>query len=245
MLPDAIRESNREITERTNTGPNERRLFLHSDLAFAYHGRILTILQLFPICCWERSSLGDADGQLHAPKFNLIAYRLSGGRTSTCRSFIATTDEIIASRARYEQGLSDWRRINHHRCSIPKPIESVYQRPPRGPRDTISISTGNGIIHDVSAHAFPRVAQFIANRNARKRIGFVSSANFHDGHPVQKLFSGWMALLDKNRIRNLYVHVGRDGRITFVRLQRWRTYSSRLDEHRRSHNQSMRWTWTL
>ena len=62
-----------------------------------------------------------------------------------------------------------------------------------------------GIIHDVSAHAFPRVAQFIANRNARKRIGFVLQT--FTMVAIQKLFTGWMALLDKNTFESHAVYV--------------------------------------
>ena len=125
-----------------------------------------------------------------------------------------STDEIASVRDRFTKGLLNCRQKLNLSTTIgvrtaTEVLEAYtnFYLPYQGYDDIDLQREYAGIIHDVSAHAFPRVAQFIANRNARKRIGFVSS-NLHNGHTIQKLFTGWMALLDKNTFESHAVYVG-------------------------------------
>ena len=120
--------------------------------------------------------------------------------------------EIIASRARYEQGLSDWRRRNDLARSIPQTIETFTndRLAEQGQNDLKLQRLYGTLVGTAVSQAFPRTFHYVGQRRDRRRIGFLS-ANFRDGHPVQKLFSGWLHHLDRTEFEIFTFSVGRDG----------------------------------
>ena len=108
--------------------------------------------------------------------------------------------------------MSDWRRRNDLARSIPQTIQTFAndRLAEQGQNDLKLQRLYGTIVGTAVSQAFPRTLHYIGRRRDRRRIGFLS-ANFHDGHPVQRLFSGWLQHLDRTEFEIFTFSVGRDG----------------------------------
>ena len=120
--------------------------------------------------------------------------------------------EIVAARARYEQGLSDWQRRDDLARSIPQTIGTfANDRLAEQGQDDLDLQRLYGtLVGAAVSQAMPRTFNQVGRRRDRRRIGFLS-ANFHDGQPVQKLFSGWLRYLDRDKFEIFTFSVGPGG----------------------------------
>ena len=120
--------------------------------------------------------------------------------------------EIVTARVRYEQGLSDWQRRDDLARSIPQTIEAFGndRLAEQGQNDLKLQRLYGTLVGTAVSQAFPRTFTYVGKRRDRRRIGFLS-ANFHDGHPVQKLFSGWLQYLDRDEFDIFTFSVGPSG----------------------------------
>jgi len=123
-------------------------------------------------------------------------------------------EEISDIRTRFTNGLQEWRQKLDLSTSsgIRSAVDVLdsytnFYLPYQGFDDLDLQKKYGGMVRDVTSQAFPRVAQFVGRRSERKKVGFVS-ANIHDGHTIQKLFTGWMALLDRATFETQAIYVG-------------------------------------
>ena len=171
-----------------HTRPNERRRPSRPWRSVRLSRRFRPGLRAFPICCRERP-------ESHAG----AAWRAAFGLPLIYRD----QSEIVTARVRYEQGLSDWQRRDDLARSIPQTIEAFGndRLAEQGQNDLKLQRLYGTLVGTAVSQAFPRTFKYIGKRRDRRRIGFLS-ANFHDGHPVQKLFSGWLQYLDRDEFES-------------------------------------------